>query len=511
MAQLLQEESTPARIESGALARFVHSKSAVVLWCALATVGALAVMGYHPGSEDDSVYLSAIKSDLNPALYPHDAMFFRLQLRVTVFDKFMAGFVSWTGIPLAWSELIWQLLSIAAILFACWSIAAVFFEEARARWAGVALVSAMMTLPVAGTALYIADQHLHPRNVATALTLLAASRVLKGKYLQAVPLILVSVAMHPIMGALGVSFCFFLVVFETGVLKDWMTSARNSYASAVPLAWLIEQPGPSWRHAMASVNYYFLSRWTWYEWLGAVAPLLLFWLLNQFAGKRGNARLQRFSWAVFAFGAFQLFVAILISYTPALMRLTPLQPMRFLQLVYVFMTLIGGCLLGKYLLGRNLWRWAILLLVANGGMLAAQRALFSGTEHLELPGRTTTNPWLQAFAWIRDNTPKDAYFALDPHYMASSGEDYHSFRALAERSQLADAIKDSSVVVEVPELGSAWEQQVTAQSGWERFTLADFERLKREFGVNWTLVRIPQSAGLDCAWHNQVLAVCRIP
>ena len=52
------------------------------------------------------------------------------------------------------------------------------------------------------------------------------------------------------------------------------------------------------------------------------------------------------------------------------------------------------------------------------------------------------NAWLQAFAWIRQNTPVDGLFALDPHYMTLPGEDYHGFRALAERSVLADYEKD---------------------------------------------------------------------
>ena len=151
------------------------------------------------------------------------------------------------------------------------------------------------------------------------------------------------------------------------------------------------------------------------------------------------------------------------------------------------------------------------LLVINGGMFATQRALFPGSEHLELPGMRPSNPWLQAFAWIRINTPPDAYFALDPHYLEAPGEDYHSFRALAERSQLADAIKDTAVVTQVPELGPAWERQVAAQAGWTHFQLADFERLKAEFGVNWVLVNYPQPAGLACAWHNKTLSVCRVP
>jgi uncharacterized membrane protein len=229
------------------------------------------------------------------------------------------------------------------------------------------------------------------------------------------------------------------------------------------------------------------------------------------ARKRGETLLARFALAAFVYGVFQQAVAIVMLGTPALIRLTPLQPMRYLHLLYYFMPLIAGCLLGKYLLKSSIWRWAVFLLVINAGMFAAQRDLFAGSEHLELPGRSTANPWLQAFAWIRQNTPVNAYFALDPQYMAAPGEDYHSFRALAERSQLADALKDTAVVTQVPDIGPVWERQVAAQEGWTHFQLADFERLKAEFGVNWVLVSYPQPAGLACEWHNDLLTVCRVP
>lgn len=109
------------------------------------------------------------------------------------------------------------------------------------------------------------------------------------------------------------------------------------------------------------------------------------------------------------------------------------------------------------------------------------------------------------------NTPVNAYFALDPHYLEASGEDYHSFRALAERSQLADAVKDASVVTLVPELGPEWVSQTEAEEGWAGFRLSDFERLKAKFGVNWVLVNDPAPEGLACRWHNDQLAVCQIP
>src|SRR5579863_77382 len=152
-----------------------------------------AVMGYHPGFEDDGIYLSAVKSDLNPALYPHDADFFRLQLQASIFDRWIAAFVRVTRIPVAWSELFWQLVSLYAILWAASRIAKRLFPEPRAHWAGVALLAAMFTLPVSGAAINLADQHLHPRNMATALILLAVERIMARKSLYAVPFLLLAI------------------------------------------------------------------------------------------------------------------------------------------------------------------------------------------------------------------------------------------------------------------------------------------------------------------------------
>ncbi len=411
---------------------------------------AIAVMGYHPGFEDDGIYLTAVKCDLNPALYPHDAEFFRLQLQATVFDKCVAAFIRITGISVAAGELLIQAASILLIIAGSWAIAHKLFVEERARWAGVAMVAAMLTLPVAGSALNMADQHLHPRNIATGFILAAVSRILSGKRWQAVPLLMSALLFHPIMGVLGLSFCFFLTLSMLDRLRWWPHSESGSLAAAAPLSWVFTAPTPEWRKALGTRRYWFLFKWTWYEWLGAIGPLVLFWLLRHFAMKQGEKTLARFSLAVVCYGVFQQAIAVVINGVPALARLLPLQPMRFLHLIYFFLTLVAGCLLGKYLLKGSAWRWAVFLVVTNAGMFASQRALVSGTEHLELPGSQSANPWLQAFAWIRQNTPVTAYFAVDPYYLAAPGEDYHSFRALAERSQLADALKDSSVVTQVP-------------------------------------------------------------
>ena len=482
----------------------------------LLTLTGFLVMGYHPGYEDDGIYLTAVKADLNPALFPHDSDFFRLQMQASVFDGGMAHFVRWTGIPVAWAELLWQFAALFLILWACRRIAAQIFADARAQWAAVAMVAAMFTLPVAGTALNIADQHLHPRNLATALILIAVAWILEGKRWQAVPALLLAFALHPIMAALGISFCVFLGLALLEPVPFRLRAAQGSLAAAAPLGWLFVPTSPSWRLALASKSYYSIWRWTWYEWLGALAPLFLFWLLWRLAQRNNQDhcsqdRLARFALAVFAYGVFQQIVAMALLTPDSLVRLMPLQPMRYLQLVYIFMALAAGGLLGRFLLKAQVWRWAVYLLVFNGGMFLVQWELIDDGAHLELPSTATRNPWLQAFDWVRQNTPADAYFALDPLYLASPGEGFHNFRALAERSALSDGIKDTAVVTEVPSLAPVWHEQQLALAGWPHFQLSDFERLKVQFGVNWVLVDSAQTAGLDCRWHDRSLSVCEIP
>jgi hypothetical protein len=492
------------------------------------TLLGFAVMGYHPGLEDDGIYLAAVKADLNPALYPHNSDFFRLQVQATVFDSSMAGFVRATHIPVAWAELLGQLLSIFFILGACHSIARRLFSIAQAQWSAVAMVAAMLTLPVAGTALFLVDQHLHPRTVATALILWAAAKILEGKNRAAIFLLALSVLMHPIMAALGISFCLFLALALNERVNAWvqnlwssvrergLAQAGSTFAAVAPLGWVFVADSPGWREALKAHSYYFIYRWAWYEWLGAIAPLVLFWMLWRWARRRGKKVLARFALAVLAYGVFQQMVAFLMLPPLGWMRLTPLQPMRYLHLVYFAMALAGGGLLGEFLLKKSAWRWIVYLAALNSGMLYCQEVQFPASRHLELPGVASRNDqpyndWLEAFDWIRQNTPEDAYFALDPHYLDEPGEDYHGFRALAERSSLADAVKDAAVVTQIPGLGGVWLEQAQAQQGWTDFKIDDFERLKQQFGVNWVVVSKPAPAGLDCRWSNRTLAVCRLP
>jgi hypothetical protein len=125
---------------------------------------------------------------------------------------------------------------------------------------------------------------------------------------------------------------------------------------------------------------------------------------------------------------------------------------------------------------------------------------------------------VEAFNWVKANTPLDAYFVLNPRYMSSEGEDYHGFRGLAERGQMADWDKDPGVAMLFPELAVRWSHEVHALDNWNRFTNGDFHRLHEQFGVKWTVLPV-SNAGRgpsafvtisDCVYRNRSVAVCKI-
>jgi hypothetical protein len=205
------------------------------------------------------------------------------------------------------------------------------------------------------------------------------------------------------------------------------------------------------------------------------------------------------------------FAALVVDLPVRFESLARLQPLRSLHLLYMLLFLIMGGLLGEFVLKNRVWRWLTLFVPLGVGMFIAQRDLFPASAHIEWPGVAPKNEWAQAFVWVRDNTPVDAVFALDPDFMQLPGEDTIGFRCLAERSRLADLSKDSGAVSMFPPLAEDWWTEVQAQTPWKSFHAEDFLRLRNRYGVNWVVVQQPGVAGLDCAYQNAAVRVCRIP
>jgi hypothetical protein len=95
--------------------------------------------------------------------------------------------------------------------------------------------------------------------------------------------------------------------------------------------------------------------------------------------------------------------------------------------------------------------------------------------------------------------------------MLLPGVDLHGFRAIAERSALADNVKDGGAVSVFPQLAEVWKLQTSAEEGWTQFKRLDFERLAALYGVKWVILRKAHGvSGLNCPYHNNEVSVCQI-
>ena len=469
------------------------------------TIAAIGVHGYHPATEDAEIYTPGILKFLHPSLFPYNAEFFASHARMTLFPQLIAGSIRLTHLPIGVALLAWHVLSIFILLLGCWRIARLSFEEKHSMWCGVALVGSLLSIPVAGTRLFLMDPYLTTRSLSAPGALLGVACALEEKYFAAAFWILFTGAMHPLMAV-------FAAVYVATIL---LLKFRSKEAGAAGFAAVFSHQWfppvtPEYHEILQTRPYFFLTNWAWYEWLGLLAPFAILAWFAKIARRYALGPMNLACRALVIYGAMFFSVALIISRPGRFENLAEIQPMRYLHLLYILMFLFIGGLLGKFVLQCRAWRWAVLFAPLCAGMAYAERQGSPATPHLELPGRAPGNAWVQAFEWIRGNTPEDAYFALNPKHMALAGEDQHGFRAIAQRSMLADATKDSGAASMFPALAGKWKEQATAQEGWGKFQREDFLRLKQRYGVNWLVLERPGAAGLPCPYANEILLVCRI-
>jgi len=482
-------------------------KPKAIAGLSLLAIGAVLINGYHPFVEDAEIYIPGIKKLLNPALYPINDGFFASHAKLTLFPNLIAWSARVTHLPLEWVLLGWHCACIFLLLLGCWKLGRICLGTTRAGWGSAGLVAALLTLPVAGTALYIMDQYLNTRSFSTATVMWIVVATVQREYRQAAAWLVLTVLIHPLMAGFGLVFAGLLIWRPRAV-----PLVKRQNASALMLFPMAFFPPvtSAYREVLNSHSYFFLLRWEWYEWLGIFGPLIVLWWFGRIARRKNQAAFEALCSTSIAFGALFFIVGLAITIPPQFTRFVELQPMRCLHLIYVLLIAIAGGLLAEHVLKAKLWRWLTLFVPLSAGMCYAQRQLFPATPHIELPGTNSQNQWVEAFVWIRDNTPLNAYFALNPNHMRLPGEDQHGFRAIAERSRLADRVKDSGAVTMFPTLAPSWLEQVNSEQGWENFGAEDFKRLHQKYGMDWVVLQQPGVAGMECPYRNSSVLVCRI-
>lgn len=477
------------------------------------TCCAVLVHGYHVGTDDAEIYLPAVQKLVDPGLYPFGDEFFMAHGRLSVFSNVVGLSAKLLHLPVHIAVFAWHLIGIFLLLLASWRLLGTCFESIRARWTGVSVLAAVLAVPVANTALVIMDPYLTARSLSTPSTIFALAFLLSRNYKSATVWWVVTALIHPQMSAYLLIFAAILWAVQlrrVAVLEP--VPAFAIVPAFIPRGFELQPATEPYREALLMRSYFFLQNWAWYEWCGAILPLVILWVLSSIKLRGTLPLFRQVCRALVVFASLSITAALVVSVPERMQMFARLQPMRSLHLLYVVFFLFLGALIGEYCFRRSVrLRAALLFLPLAAGMWFVAKNTYPSSPHIEWPGLRWRSPYISAFLWIRDQTPKDAVFAIDPKYMTAPGVDEHGFRAIAERSVLADYYKDSGAVAMFPQLAGEWKREVTAQEGWSSFGPADFERLAKQYPISWILVQGSGPAGFDCPYRDQGLAVCQIP
>lgn len=515
-----------------------------VLRLALLTSAVLLVHGFHPWAEDGGLYAAGVENLLQPSLFPHDHPFVAAPMHYSLFAPAVAWLVRLSHLPLAAVLLLLYLFTTALLLSAALRLARrCFASQPSAQWAGVALLAGWWTMPVAGTSLLLMDPYLTARSFSTPLTLLALDQILqlrdssqaKRKLLPGwnpgegqgrhpyrpvfccLALLLATAAFHPLMAIYAALFSLTLALVLRQASRWTFAVLAAACLAIVGLVQLSSRAEPpSVQLAVYSRYYWFLANWHWFEWLGLAGPLVVLYMVSQRPTYLSAPAAPSDTAALCRSGLFVGMLGMLVSALFVQEHFTGhtaarLQPLRCFLTIYALLPLLLGGMLGSVAAG-HFWRKALswtVILTSSGIMFAVQRATFPQSPHIEWPGQSNSNPWVQAFVWVREHTSPGALFALDALYINTSGEDAQSFRALAQRSTLPDFSKDGGEAANFPRLAPAWLTGATASADLSRLSDAEREVRLRGLPVTWLIMRNSAVTALVCPYRNGSVKVCQ--
>ena len=243
-----------------------------------------------------------------------------------------------------------------------------------------------------------------------------------------------------------------------------------------------------------------------------MAPLAI--LIAALIRPRSIRGFQPLARAAVTVGLTAVAISLCFAHSRQVFGVSHLQPLRVFQLIY-FTLLIGlGAGLARIVLRTIWWRWAAAVLCLSVPVMIPGWFVFPHSAHIERPmansSDTMANRWMEAFRWIQRNTPVDALFAVDANYISDPNEDAQSFRAIAERSVLADYSKDGGEAAVNPALSDDWAHGVEAQQSLSTESDADRYSKLRGLGVTWIVLSSGARTLMQCPHDNGTVKVCKL-
>ena len=236
----------------------------------LISLGAVFVHGYHLGTDDAAIYVPAVKKAFDPQLFPYGAEFFEHHGRLSIFSSL----VSWTAklghMPIDFAIFLWHILGIFLITLAAWRLASLCFESARARWSAVLVVAAVLTVPVAGTALVMMDPYLTARSLSTPATMLAIASFMGSRWRQMIAWLALTAVVHPQNAAYGIAFCILMALPMQWLAVSEASPAFAFFADRLPTGFDFSPAHGTYHDVLYMRTFFFAQLWTWYEWIGVL-------------------------------------------------------------------------------------------------------------------------------------------------------------------------------------------------------------------------------------------------
>ena len=491
------------------------------------TLSVLLIHGYHPLAEDGGLYVAGVEWTLSPSLFPHFTEFVSEHVRFSVFAPVVSATTSAAHLPLLVVLLLIELFSITLMLAAGRALLRRVTSNERAQLAGLGMLAALWSVPVAGTSLLLMDPYVTARTFSTPLSLWALAFSLDDwknyprSRLSCVLFIGLAAAFHPLMAGYALGLILVVRALRNPRGITWLVASGLIIFAFITFLQTHAAPDSQTVILAAQSRYYwFLSQWHWYELFGLAGPLLVLLLLRYMNRDGLGSRGAALATAAIQYGCFAVIVTAAFAHESyASHAVARLQPLRAFLMIYAVMLLLLGASVQQAFerlasSGRRFLRFAIvpILVTGAGGMFVAEQCAFPGSPHIELPWRLqqSQNPWVRAFLWCRSNTPRDALFALDAHYITTPGEDAQTFRAIAQRSALPDFSKDGGEAAITPRLADEWADSFTAQLNLDQQSASQLREHLASFGVDWVILRSDSPAELNCPYENGLLKVCRL-
>lgn len=490
----------------------------LLLLVVLATANAA---GYRYGVSDQAFYIPSILDDVQPLLYPRDAVLLRAQDRLMVSDELLAAAVR-TGLPLPALMLAGYVTSLLVLFGAAIALGQRYYAHA---WTTAACCAALtLRHRITKTGANTFEGYFHPRVTAFAFGAGAVAALAHDRLGVAWALVTAAALLHPTTGAWWAGW---LLVATWVVRPAWRRRIHAALAVAMPLvAWAVWR-GPLsgrlgamdglWTHVLASKDYVFPDEWaagTWAVNLGTFAVVIGVWLVRR---RRGVARPWERGAVAGTVALLLLFLGSLPFIDARVALAVQLQTSRVFWLID-FLAVAGMvwlvCELGGD--GSPIRPGVIAVPQLRPAIVCAMLLLASAGRGIyiltvERPGRPLVEPalvqgpWEDLGQWAARSTPLDTHLLVDPDHDWKFG---HSLRITAQRDVLLESVKDRAVAMYSRDIAVRVNERVLAVGDFSTLTPERARALAHRYDLDYLVIDRPLA--MPEAYRNAQFYVYRL-